>query len=153
MNFEKITRKWWVISFRLPFDWKDPIGYSLAVLIEFRITSIPIRLIECFFALGLTAFLFSKSLANDINDRLRSMIENVQNGMSRNKIRKKFIENIRSSNKKRYGIFSETFKKNDKFSNINWSLFSDCLHLLRTFMNLYLHSYLWDALEQCALQC
>lgn len=57
---------------RLPFDWKNPIGYLMAVALQIQIASVLIQYIETFLTLGFAGLLFIFSLVKDlINDLKR----------------------------------------------------------------------------------
>lgn len=56
---------------RFPFDWKNPVGYLVAVAVQLHMTLIIVRYIECFLIFGLAGVLFGFSIANDIKNNLK----------------------------------------------------------------------------------
>lgn len=58
-------------SHRTPFDYKNPIGYSIAVALQLRFAVIPLRYIQCFLTLGFAGLLFSFSIVKDLNHSLK----------------------------------------------------------------------------------
>lgn len=56
---------------RLPLEWKNPFGYVIAIAVQFEITLIILRYIECFLTLGLAGLLLAfytiKDIKNDLN--------------------------------------------------------------------------------------
>lgn len=87
---------------RFPFDWRNIFGYTFAILIQFKMAAMPLRFIDCFGSFGLTAFLFSTTVAEDWKNDIQSINENVQNKLSREHIHEQLIDLIRFTNIKRF---------------------------------------------------
>lgn len=88
-----------------PFDWKNPIGYSLAIFLQLRIVKIPLGYISAFISLGGGSFLFSLSIAEDNQCDLNSINESIHFGRFREQILEQFNEFVRFTNLKRFGFF------------------------------------------------
>lgn len=59
-------------SDRFPFNWKSPIGYLIAVALQFQMGFLPLRYMQCFLNFAIAAFLFSFSTVKDFkNDIIR----------------------------------------------------------------------------------
>lgn len=55
---------------RLPFNWKNPIGYSIAVVVQLHMVSLCLRYIDCVMILGFAALLFAFTFVKDIKGDL-----------------------------------------------------------------------------------
>lgn len=88
---------------RFPFDWKNPYGYALAVTLQIKIASIPVRFIACFLSLASGCFLFSLSLARDLKGGVHSINENAHEKFTCEQI----IDLIRFSNLKRFVLLAQ----------------------------------------------
>ena len=62
-------------TLRLPFDWKNPIGYSVAVAIEFHLAAAMVHYVECFLVFGFAALLYIFSVVKDIQNDLNQFNE------------------------------------------------------------------------------
>lgn len=82
--------------FRLPYDWKSPIGYLVAIFAQFLSIRFPIQYIGFFFAFAFSAFMFGISSVKDLKDKLHSINGMTGNKKSRRKMYKKFSEFIRT---------------------------------------------------------
>lgn len=60
---------------RFPFDWKNPTGYSLAVLIEFTLTTYMSIFVGSLITIGIASFLFEAAIIEDIKMHLNSVDE------------------------------------------------------------------------------
>lgn len=63
------------MSNRLPFDWKNPIGYLIAVAVQLQIHLIFFRYIACFFTLVCAQLMFVFSVVKDIKGELNRFNE------------------------------------------------------------------------------
>lgn len=80
-----------------PFNWKNPIGYSIAVAWEYTSIFILIRFLGCLVPLVLACFFFAFSITNDWKGDLRKLNEMANTKHpSEAKIFKQLIEFIRS---------------------------------------------------------
>lgn len=79
-----------------------PIGYFIAVLIQFKMAAMPIRFIDCFGSFGLTAFLFATTVAEDWKNDIQAINENVQNKPAHDHILEQLIDLIRYTNIKQF---------------------------------------------------
>lgn len=61
------------ITFRYPFDWKNPIGYCIAAMIQFSIASYVLPYLSCIVCYGFGNFMYSQSLAYDMRCALHSI--------------------------------------------------------------------------------
>lgn len=68
---------------RLPFDWENPIGYFVAVALQFHMALVIIRYIECFFTLGLAGLIFAFTLIKDIKTNLKQFNKIAKNKRSK----------------------------------------------------------------------
>lgn len=89
------------LLFRFPFDWKNPLGYFIAVYLQFIIVSMPLQYMGCFLTFALTAFLYSLSLAKNMTNNLRSVDKNAKAKLPQTVIYKEVCEMIRVTHIKR----------------------------------------------------
>ena len=89
---------------RFPFDWKNPIGYFIAVLLQIHIVSIPFRYVAPFASLGIAALLFSCSMAKDVKNDIDAINESAQLERSREYIFEQLSELIQFTNLKRFAM-------------------------------------------------
>lgn len=89
---------------RFPFDWKNPIEYSITVLLQLKIAAIPLRFIGCFVSFEAACFLFSVSLAKDLKDDIHAINENARKKRTRKYIREQLFEFMRFSDLKRFVV-------------------------------------------------
>lgn len=61
---------------RLPFDWKNPLGYSLAIPIEFFGLYLANRYLACFLLFAFGEFLFALAFCKDMLNSLHTINEN-----------------------------------------------------------------------------
>lgn len=90
---------------RFPFDWKNPIGYSVAVMLCVRITAIPFCYIRTFLTLGAGSFLISLTVAADNQCDLDSINESIKAEQPREIILEQITEFIRFTHIKRFELF------------------------------------------------
>lgn len=72
---------WFCFGFsieRLPFNWRDPIGYSMAVSLQIIIASYPFRYLACFVTFALGGYLFTITMANDVIDVIKSINDDLK---------------------------------------------------------------------------
>lgn len=58
---------------RLPFNWKDPVFYALAMTVEYSITMVLFYFIACLISLKIGTLLFSIAISEDIKRSLHSI--------------------------------------------------------------------------------
>lgn len=83
-----------VIEFRLPFDWKSPTGYVIAILLQFIIVFYECSYLACFLTLALGIYLFILSFAKDMIDELQTINDRVKMENSIAQIRNQLNEFI-----------------------------------------------------------
>lgn len=86
---------------RLPFDYKSPVGYTLAIFVQYFAVYMPLRYIECFMCFGVAIFLFSLSLAKDIGIFVESIDKNAKAKKHRTIIYKQLCKTIQFTDLKR----------------------------------------------------
>lgn len=79
---------------RFPFDWKNPVGYAIAVAFQCLLSLHPMRFIACFLSYGFSAFLFSISVGKDLKHDLNILNRQLKTEPFRCQILKKLIEFI-----------------------------------------------------------
>lgn len=77
---------------RLPFDWKNPIGYLIAVTIQVAMLLIVYGDIACIWAFVVSAFLFALTAASDLNLELTEINKNTKTKRTRLYVRAQLIE-------------------------------------------------------------
>lgn len=90
---------------RLPFDWKNPLGYLIAIYLQFIVVSMPLRYMGCFVTLALTSFLIGMCFADDMKNDLKSIDENAKVKLPKTTIYKQLTEMINFTNTKRLVAF------------------------------------------------
>lgn len=95
---------------RLPFDWRNPTGYVIAILMLMRIVEMPLHFIGCFVSLASACFLFSMSLAKDVQDDIHAINKNTRKKQTRADIHKQFIEFTRFTGFKRFDFNLHLFR-------------------------------------------
>lgn len=78
--------KWTLFTQRFPFDWKNPIGYSVAVAQQLHIVLLSLQYINTFFCLEFGGLLFTFSLVKDIKGDLHRFNRVAKNKKSQSKI-------------------------------------------------------------------
>lgn len=78
----------------LPFDWKNSVGYMLAILIELLSMIILFRFLASNVTFALGPFLFSLSFAEDLTTQLHSVNKCIHAKKSESKILKRLSEII-----------------------------------------------------------
>lgn len=73
---------------RIPFEWKNPIGYLIAVLLQFGIWFFLDLYLACFLTLAFGYFLFTLSIAKDMIDALQSINEHLKKKKPKKRILK-----------------------------------------------------------------
>lgn len=82
---------------RFPFDWKNPVGYLVAIILQYQFVSYPCRYIGCFASLGFASFWFAVSAAKNIKSNLREINQSIKAKQHRSIIFQQFAEFIRST--------------------------------------------------------
>lgn len=62
----------------MPFDWRNPIGYLVAVIIQFIIVAYEFFVIACTLSLAIGAFWFAISATKEIKRIVNSIDENTE---------------------------------------------------------------------------
>lgn len=85
----------------MPFDWKNPLGYSIAIVFQLLIVSQPLRFIGCMMSIGVGGYYFGWSLVNEFKNETKSYNEIINGKASRLELRTQLCERIRFSYVKR----------------------------------------------------
>ena len=93
-----------VFTFRFPFDWKNPIGYLIAVGLQLIMVFIALHYVACFLTLAIGSVMFSLSIAEDIKDSLIFIDESAKSKQSLPHMMKQLIELIRFTNLRKLSI-------------------------------------------------
>lgn len=83
------------VLFRFPFDWKNPLGYFVAVAFQYIATSLLFAFVSCMMSFEIGAFFMELLLTNDIKSDLKLFNENAM------------VKDNRSLAFKRFGDFIE----------------------------------------------
>lgn len=86
---------------RFPFDWKNPIGYSVAINLQLVMFSFPLSFIAYTLGLSFGAFIFGLAFVKDVKYTIKSLEKFVKTKPQRSAILRKVIELIRFPNSKR----------------------------------------------------
>lgn len=81
-----------MIMTRLPFDWKNVIGYLIAVAIQVAMLLIVYGDIACIWTFVVSAFLFALTAARDLNLELTEINKNTKTKRTRWYVRAQLIE-------------------------------------------------------------
>lgn len=92
---------------RFPFDWKSPIAYLIAVLLQMRIVSVAFRYVAPFLSHGVTAALYSFSFVDDLKGDIDAIEESVQLKRSHENIYRQLSNFIQFAGTRRFD--SKTF--------------------------------------------
>ena len=79
---------------RLPFNWKNPIGYGIAVALQISIVSYPLRYLACFFTLAFGAYLIGTTIAKHVVEDMKSTNDDIKFSKSKIDVFKKLSELI-----------------------------------------------------------
>ena len=83
---------------RFPFDWKNPVGYLIAVVLEYIIVSLALRYMGCFLGYGFGGYFFVMAIAKDLKSFVKSIgksAKKCQSTTSEQKILQNLCEFIR----------------------------------------------------------
>lgn len=80
---------------RLPYDWKNPIGYLVAVSALLLWALFPFQYMGCIITLAFGVFMFATALVKDLNGVLHSINSMINDKESRNEMYKELSEFIR----------------------------------------------------------
>lgn len=80
---------------RFPFDIKSPVGFSVAIIIEYAFVANLMIVPECFYTIGTTALPMLFSLANDIQYELNKIQRSLSYRRRRSKMVKPLTQFIR----------------------------------------------------------
>lgn len=93
---DQLVHKVFVSSFsRFPFDWKNPVGYVFAFIVEYSIASSLFWCIGSMAIFGIESYLISVAITNDVESNLRLIIESAKSRKNHSKtmaLIKEFIE-------------------------------------------------------------
>lgn len=94
INFRPTKIFFKIIVSRIPFDWKTPFGYVIAVAIQFFIVVKTLQCDGCLLSIALAGFTWAMSIGRDLKRILSSINENLMNQQPRYQIQKQLIEFI-----------------------------------------------------------
>lgn len=87
-------------SQRFPFDWRNPIGYFIAVILQFELASSILEYEACSVCLSFACVLFIFSFAKDVKNHSRVIDENIKTEKSRRKVIEQLSDFIQFTNLK-----------------------------------------------------
>lgn len=71
-------------TYRVPFDWKNPFGYLIAIAIQIGMMIQPARYIVCMLGIGFASYLFEIELIEKSISSLRTLNYNLKHGRQSN---------------------------------------------------------------------
>ena len=83
INVRFETKNW-----RLPFDWKDPMGYICASTFQYLLGVGMFFIIASLLSIGIGAFLFAVRASTDITNNLELINESIKTNRSRERVLK-----------------------------------------------------------------
>lgn len=81
----------------MPFDWKNPLGFAIAIGLELAMVSFTMRYMSYMVSLGIGLYSFGILFANGIRGRLISFKEKIRDRTPRSELLDHFCESIRLS--------------------------------------------------------
>lgn len=93
-NFSSLCNVRW--NRRFPFNWKTPIGYSIAIIWQTTSIFIPLRFFACMLTMALGWYFIALSLKKDWNGDLRKLRVMVKTKQSKAGMTKLVTEFVRS---------------------------------------------------------
>lgn len=76
----------------MPFNWNNPIGYTVTVFIEYIIATHVFFTMMSMLSIGIAGYLYEMSLAKDINQILQSIDDSSKTKKRRQSLCTQFIE-------------------------------------------------------------
>lgn len=83
-----------IIYRRLPFNWKNPIGYWIAVNLQLVFAATPLEFMGCFVSLAFASLIFVFSFRKDISDHLNEIDQDIKSKKLRSKVMEQLAELI-----------------------------------------------------------
>lgn len=126
-----------------PFDWKTPVGYSIAVMVQFVVARLTMRFIGCFLSIGVASFAFSLSVCKDLKYILNSIDIDMKAEPLKCQIKQQFIEFIDLHTcMKQLSPFENSDEEIDHFECLSFfffflralDYFSDIFHAILTIL-------------------
>lgn len=77
---------------RIPFDWRNPLGFSIVIIIQYEMASKILRLTACALSFALGTFIFAVSLVNDIKNDLHAINEMTKQKKTQSNISKQLFK-------------------------------------------------------------
>lgn len=77
---------------RLPFNWRHPLGFLVAVFLQIIAVIFPFRYLSCFITFALGSYLFVSTLTNDVVNYVKSINDDAKKSKSKIDIYKKLSE-------------------------------------------------------------
>lgn len=81
---------------RLPYDWKTPTGYLMALFIQYLMTIYPYQFIGCFLLLAFGAFMIANALVESLKHELHSIDQMASDKKSQKNMYKTLSEFIQA---------------------------------------------------------
>lgn len=85
---------------RFPFDWNNPIGYAIVILLQMRFVAVPFRFIGIFMSFGIADFIYAVSMAKDFREDIKSCNETAK--QSKLQAMEKFYEALHFTHLRRF---------------------------------------------------
>lgn len=82
------------ILLRFPFDWKNPLGYSIAIAVQYITAAYGLLFLASLVIFGMVTFFFANALIKDINGLLQTINKNAKVKKNRDRILKQLLEFI-----------------------------------------------------------
>lgn len=99
-----------ILCARFPFDWNNPIGYSIAVGLQMWIVSFSLRFVAPFTSYAMVAFIFACSICKDLRDDIRAISERAIAKETQSAV-EKCHETLHYASIRRFGICDEKYSK------------------------------------------
>lgn len=97
LKIQKISRK----RSRLPFDWRNPFGYLIAIAIQLQMMAFALRHVAYMFSLGIGFYAFAWSLIDESKSEITSLNEFINGETPRSELLTRICGIIHSSYVKR----------------------------------------------------
>lgn len=96
---------------RFPFEWKDPSGYLIVILIQFQVAAMGVNDGTFLWSLVLTAYLYQRTAAKDLKRNVKMINKLAKKKQNRTQTMKKLTESLEfyAWLKRYYILFSTIF--------------------------------------------
>lgn len=79
-----------------PFDWKNPYGYSIAVILQFTVALLLLHYLACFISIAFVSYFIATTLNGFMKDDLQSINKMAKRKTSKSDIFEPFSRFVRS---------------------------------------------------------